>query len=100
MITRTRSITGSWEYPIFLCITICGCFHFTRRFERPKIPSSYARVLFDYTASDEHELSLKESQIIQLMSAIDSDGFYIARKVHVGSKVILINSIDSEAKIS
>ena len=48
-------------------------------FERLKIPSSYARVLFDYTASDEHELSLKEAQVIQLMSAIDSDGFYIAR---------------------
>ena len=47
--------------------------------ERQKIPSSYARVLFDYTASDEHELSLKEAQVIQLMSAIDSDGFYIAR---------------------
>ena len=47
--------------------------------ERKKIPSSYARVLFDYTASDEHELSLKEAQVIQLMSAIDSDGFYIAR---------------------
>ena len=47
--------------------------------EPQKIPSSYARVLFDYAASDEHELSLKEAQVIQLMSAIDSDGFYIAR---------------------
>ena len=93
MITRTRSITGNGQTGSVEVI-------FTRRSERWKIPSSYARVLFDYTASDEHELSLKESQIIQLMSAIDSDGFYIARKVHVGSKVILINSIDSEAKIS
>ena len=47
--------------------------------EPQKIPSSYARVLFDYAASDEHELTLKEAQVIQLMSAIDSDGFYIAR---------------------